>query len=135
MEAYCQRAAQLEPTEVFEKAKISCAHFLVALCQETDESEINNYLCQTYFYLGEVLFEYGGIKQAEIYYRQALDIKPDEVTLYLRLGNCLAKQKRFNGAIAAYQTGLTIQPSHSQLRVQLGNVSSTKLKKGRRESW
>ena len=122
VEAYCHRATQLEPTDVLEKAKISCAHFLDALRQETNESEINNYLCQTYFYLGEVLFEYGGIQQAEIYYRQALDIKPNEVKLYLRLGNCLTKQKRFNGAIAAYQTGLTIQPSHSQLRFQLGKV-------------
>ncbi len=137
VEAYCNRATQIEPTDLLEKAKISCAHFLSELRQEIpDESKVlrllttdpawtssvYDHLWQTYFYLGEVLFEYGGLQQAEIYYRQALNIKPDEVKLYLRLGNCLAKQKRFNGAIAIYQAGLTIQPSHGQISFQLGKV-------------
>ena len=122
VEAYCERAKQLEPTDTLEQAKIACAHFLAALHQESDTAKVCEHLWQTYFYLGEVLFEYGGIKQAEIYYRQALDIKPDEVNLYLRLGNCLAKQKRFDAAIAAYQMGLIIQPSHSQICFQLGKV-------------
>ncbi|MDJ0678388.1 MAG: tetratricopeptide repeat protein [Xenococcaceae cyanobacterium MO_167.B52] len=120
--AYYHRVKQLEPKDTLEQAKLSCARFLEALFKETDEAQVCEHLWQTYFYLGEVLFEYGGAEQAEVYYRQALDIKPDEVNLYLRLGNCLAKQKRFDGAIAAYQMGLTIQPNHSQLCFQLGKV-------------
>ncbi len=123
VKTYYLRAKELEPKDELEKAKISCAYFLEALCQKNpNELQIYEHLCQTYFYLGEILFDYGGLQQAEVYFRQALDIKPDEVNLYLRLGNCLAKQKRFNGAIAAYQTGLAIQPTHSQLCFQLGEL-------------
>lgn len=127
VEAYCQRATQLEPTDNLAKAKIAGAHFLAQLRSVAFEpveldSSILEYLWQTYFYLGEVLFEYGGVRQAEIYYRQALDIKPDAAKLYLRLGNCLAKQRRLNGAITAYQTGLTVEPANSQLCFQLGKV-------------
>ncbi|GAB4529376.1 MAG: hypothetical protein Tsb0014_11240 [Pleurocapsa sp.] len=119
---YCQRAFALEPTDLLEIAKISCARFLEALEKELDKSEVYHHLWRTYFYMGDILFEYGGIRQAAIYYQQALQIQPNETELYLRLGNCLAKQQRLDAATTIYQIGLTLQPDHPQICFQLGKI-------------
>jgi tetratricopeptide (TPR) repeat protein/capsular polysaccharide biosynthesis protein len=122
VKVYCQRMRSLPQEDLLAKAKVSCAYFLEALQQKQDKQEIYHHLGQTYYYLGDILFEYGGIKQAEIYYQQALQIKPDDADLYLRLGNCLAKQQRLDAAIAIYHMGLTLQPNHPQICFQLGKV-------------
>ena len=122
VQAYCQKAKLLQPESLLEQAKISCAHFLMAVQNKLNYSQIFTHLWQTYFYWGDVLFAYGGIKQAEVYYQKALQIKPDEVELYLRLGNCLAKQKRLEAATAIYQMGLTLKSNHPQICFQLGKV-------------
>ena len=122
VKAYCQRAKSLQPESLLEQAKISCARFLMAIRKKSNYSQIFTYLWQTYFYWGDILFAYGGVKQAEIYYQKALQIKPDRIELYLRLGNCLAKQKRLDAAITIYQMGLTLQPNHPQICFQLGKV-------------
>jgi tetratricopeptide (TPR) repeat protein/capsular polysaccharide biosynthesis protein len=122
VEAYCQRMKVLTGKDLLEKAKISCAQFLEAIQQKRNESEIYTHLWQTYYHLGDILFEYGGIEQAQVYYQQALQIKPDEADLYWRLGNCLAKQQRLDAAIAIYHTGLTLQSNHPQICFQLGKV-------------
>ena len=124
--AYCQRAKLLQPESLLEKAKISCANFLNALDNRLNYSQILTHLWQTYFYWGDVLFTYGGITQAQVYYQKALQIKPQEVELYLRLGNCLAKQKKLNEAIIIYQMGLTLQPNHPQICFQIGKVLEQK---------
>ncbi len=120
--AYCQRALALEPTDLVNRVQISCAKFLTALKQKRDDSEVLHHLWQTYIYLGDILFEYGGLKQAAIYYQKALQIDPQQVDIYLHLGNCLAKQKQFKAAITIYQMGLTLQPDYSQICFQLGKV-------------
>ena len=122
VKAYCQKAFLLEPTDLLDKAKISCARFLQALEQKLDYSEVIYHLWRTYWYLGDILLEYGGVKQAETYYQQALQLEPYEVELYLRLGNCLVKQKRFDAATTAYRIGLTIQSGHAQICFQLGKL-------------
>lgn len=124
--AYCQRAKLLQPESLLEKAKISCANFLNALDNRLNYSQILTHLWQTYFYWGDTLFAYGGIKQAQVYYQKALQIKPKEVELYLRLGNCLAKQKKLNEAIVIYQMGLTLQPNYPQICFQIGKVLEQK---------
>jgi tetratricopeptide (TPR) repeat protein/capsular polysaccharide biosynthesis protein len=131
VKAYCQRARLLDQTDLLTKAKIACARFLEALRIKEVRQELNSRaqfsqlyrpLWETYFYLGNILFEYGGIQQAKIYYQQALQIKPDEVELYLRLGNCLAKQQRLDAAVTIYHMGLSLEPHHPQICFQLGKV-------------
>ena len=75
--------------------------------------------------MGDVLFEFGGIKQAKVYYQRALQIEPENVELYFKLGNCLAREKRLNAAIAVYNYGLSLQPDHPQICFQLGMLFST----------
>ncbi|MGF1541899.1 MAG: tetratricopeptide repeat protein [Pleurocapsa sp.] len=117
--AYCQRALKLEPTDLLNRVKISCAKFLTALEQQEAESEILEHLKQTYVYFGDILVEYGGFQQAGWYYQQALQIDPYQVDLYLRLGNCLVKQKSLTAAITVYQMGLTLQPDEPKICLNL----------------
>ncbi|WP_019507955.1 tetratricopeptide repeat protein [Pleurocapsa sp. PCC 7319] len=119
--AYCQRILTLEAEDLLEIAKVACACFLQAL-KQNNYAEAYHHLWRTYYLMGDVLFEYGGIEQAAIYYQQALQIKPQEVETYLKLGNCLAKQKRLDAAIAIYQIGLNLEPEHPQICFQLGKV-------------
>jgi len=119
--AYYQRILATEPEDLLGIAKVSCARFLEALGQDRRNIACY-YLGLTYSQMGDVLFEFGGITQAENYYQKALQIEPKAVELYLKLGNCLAKQKRLNGAIAIYQIGLSLEPKHPQICFQLGKV-------------
>ena len=122
VEAYCQRAQLLKPESLLEKAKISCANFLSAIQNKLNYPQILTHFWKTYFYWGDVLFTYGGVKQAQVYYQKALQIKPDRVELYLRLGNCLAKQEKLDEAIIIYQMGLTLKPNDPQICFQLGKI-------------
>lgn len=122
VEAYCQRAKSLQPETLLEQAKISCANFLIAIREQRSYQQILNHFWKTYFYWGEVLFTYGGIKEAQVCYQKALQIKPDEVNLYLHLGDCLAKQQKLDPAITIYHMGLILQPDHPQICFQLGKV-------------
>ncbi len=121
IEAYCQGKLATSPQDLLEIAKLSCARFLLAL-KQSQKDEAYYHLWRTYSYMGDVLFEFGGVKQAEIYYQRALQIEPENVELYFKLGNCLARQKRLNGAIAVYHYGLSLQPDHPQICFQLGKV-------------
>lgn len=125
--AYCQRHSQSESTDLLARAKASCSKFLTALQEEETNTQILRYLWQTYAHWGDVLLEYGSVKQAEAYYRQALDVKPDEVSLYMSLGNCLTKQKRWNAAIGIYQMGLVLEPQHGQICFQLAKILERQL--------
>lgn len=120
VEAYCQRKLAHSPNDLLEIAKLSCARFLQAL-QQNQLAETYHHLCRSYSYMGDVLFEFGGTQQAGNYYQQALAIAPD-AELCLKLGNCLARQKRLDAAIASYQLGLVLQPNHSQICFQLGKI-------------
>ena len=72
-------------------------------------AEVRENLILTYSSLGNVLFEYGEYSQAENYYQKALKFQPLNVDLHLKLGNSLAKQKRFNTAIIIYNLGLAVE--------------------------
>ena len=120
VKSYCQRMSIAEPEDLLGIARQSCARFLEALIARQDDAAYH--LGQTYHHMGDVLFEFGGINQAEIYYQKALQIQTKEVELYLKLGNCLAKQQRLQAAIAIYQIGLTLEPQHPQICFQLGKV-------------
>jgi len=119
--AYCQRLLEIEPEDLLEIAKVSCARFLYALRQNKKDDALHH-LWRTYCYMGDVLFDFGGMYQAELYYQRAVQIKFDEPELYLKLGNCLAKQQKLDGAVATYQIGLYLEPGHPQICFQLGKV-------------
>ncbi|BAZ44166.1 TPR domain protein [Chondrocystis sp. NIES-4102] len=121
IDAYCEKRLSCKPEDLLETAKVNCALFLQALKHE-EITQAYNYLSLAYAYMGDVLFEFGGISQAQMYYQMALDIKPQEVELYLKLGNIFAKQQRLDAAIATYQIGLTFEPEHPQICFQLGKV-------------
>ena len=120
VEAYCQSKSSNAPKDLLEIAKLSCSRFLQALRQESTET--NYHLWRTYSYMGDVLFEFGGITEAGFYYQRALQIEPQAVELYLKLGNCLAKQERLDAAIAIYNLGLLLEPEQAQICFQLGTV-------------
>lgn len=79
-------------------------------------------LAETYFHLGNALFEYGGYEQAESYYQKALQIQPKNADIYLRLADCLSQQKRFSAAIVVYQMVLAIAGDRSDVSEQLQAV-------------
>ena len=120
IEAYCQKRSSTAPKDLLEIAKLSCSRFLQALRQKSTEAYYH--LWRTHNYMGDVLFELGGIPQAESYYQRALGIEPQAVELYLKLGNCLAKQERLDAAIAIYNLGLLLEPENAQICFQLGTV-------------
>ena len=120
IEAYCQIKSSTAPKDILEIAKLSCSRFLQAL--QEPEAEAYYHLWRTYSYMGDVLFDFGGITEAELYYQRALQIEPYAVELYLKLGNCLAKQERLEGAIAIYNLGLSLEPEQAQICFQLGKV-------------
>ena len=119
---FCQRAQGLEGADLLERARICCAQFLTALLKQLDVTQIQDYLWQTYWYIGEVLYEYGAVQQAEGAYHKAIHLNPYQVTSYLRLGRCLAQQQRRDAAVAVYRMGLALSPQHPQLNFELGTV-------------
>ena len=120
IEAYCQSRSNTAPKDLLEIAKLSCSRFLQALRQGSTEADYH--LWRTYSYMGDVLFEFGGITEAGFYYQRALGIEPQTVELYLKLGNCLAKQERLDAAIAIYNLGLLLEPEQAQICFQLGTI-------------
>jgi len=121
VDAYYQSKSVSSPKDRLEIAKLACARFLQALKQGKKE-ETYHHLWRTYGYMGDVLFEFGGIKQAESYYQQALQIKPENGELYLKLGNCLARQRRLDAAVMVYRQGLQLEPDRPEICFQLGKV-------------
>ena len=119
--AYCQGKLTSSPEDLLEIAKLACARLLQAL-KSGQQEEAYHHLWRTYGYMGDVLFEFGGIKQAETYYQLALQLQPEDTELYLKLGNCLARQRRLNAAVIVYHQGLALQPNHPQICFQLGKV-------------
>ncbi|MEL6927818.1 MAG: tetratricopeptide repeat protein [Cyanobacteria bacterium J06600_6] len=121
VDAYCQNKSTTSPGDRLEISKLACARFLQAL-REGKKEETYHHLWRTYGYMGDVLFEFGGIKQAELYYQQAILIKPENSDLYLKLGNCLARQQKLEAAVMVYNHGLQLEPNRPQICFQLGKV-------------
>ena len=121
VDAYCHRILEIEPEDLLEIAKVSCARFLHAL-KNNQKADAYHHLWRTYYHMGDVLFDFQGTYQAEIYYQRALQIQPQEVELYFKLGNCLARLNKLDSAVAVYQIGLNLEPEHPQICFQLGKI-------------
>ena len=127
VESYCRQADLLTGSDDLEKARIACSQFLRRLQKSdiNDKSylaELRKNLSLIYLYLGNVLFEYGEYSQAENYYKKGLEFQSFNVDLYLKLGDSLAKQKRFNTAIIIYRLGLAVEPDNYLLNQALEKV-------------
>ena len=127
LEAYCQRAKLLRDDNLLNRAKIACAQLLEELLSSKDlenkQAKIETYVYQIYSDLGQVIAEYGGIEKAEIYYRKAIQVKPDEIKLYLFLGSCLERLGRLETAAIVYHLGLSIgNRDNEEISFRLGNV-------------
>jgi tetratricopeptide (TPR) repeat protein/capsular polysaccharide biosynthesis protein len=121
VDAYYQGKLNNSPEDLLEIAKLACARLLQAL-KQGQQDEAYHHLGRTYGYMGDVMFEFGGIKQAQIYYQRALQLQPEDRELYLKLGNCLARQQRLDAAVMVYDQGLALQPNQPQICFQLGKV-------------
>jgi tetratricopeptide (TPR) repeat protein/capsular polysaccharide biosynthesis protein len=121
VDAYYQGKLSSSPEDLLEIAKLACARLLQTLKLGQSE-EAYHHLGRTYGYMGDVMFEFGGIKQAQIYYQQALQLQPEDRELYLKLGNCLARQQRLDAAVMVYHQGLVLEPNHPQICFQLGKI-------------
>ena len=55
-------------------------------------------------------------------YHQALELKPNDVELYLELGNALVFHQKLDEAIIAYQTALQIKPDFTSAQIQLDKI-------------
>jgi len=145
VEGYCDKTKELTGEDQLEKAKIACALFLEAINLHNFDLPVEQascllskkpgffekpgfwgaYLGLTYYYLGNVSFEYGEYKQAENYYKKALKSQPLNVEFYLALGKSLAKQKRVKAAITVGHWALAIQPDNSAISEQLETILKT----------
>ncbi|NEQ41062.1 MAG: DUF563 domain-containing protein [Okeania sp. SIO3I5] len=127
VESYCKQTDLLTGLDDLEKARIACGQFLrrlqkLDINQKLDLAGLRKKLSLIYLYLGNVLFEYGEYSQAENYYKKGLEFQQFNVDLYLRLGDSLAKQKRFNTAIIIYRLGLAVEPDNYLLKQALEKV-------------
>lgn len=131
---YCQRVKANSDNDELSLAQKACADFLMAL-QQWDRSEKNattiyDFLGQTYVNLGNTLVTYGKFDQAVSYYQKAVQIQPQSIDLYLKLGNCLLKSKQINAAITTYHIARLLlntsaevsQAQWLEVNLQLGRI-------------
>ncbi|AFZ43431.1 Tetratricopeptide TPR_1 repeat-containing protein [Halothece sp. PCC 7418] len=109
------------PQDEWEKSKSTCGQFLQAL-QNSQFQEAQTFLGQIYFHLGNACLEYGIPRQAEAYYRKALQLDPFESELQVQLGDSLVQQGKSESAIAADQVALSLDPQNLHACFQLGKL-------------
>ncbi|HHP7245303.1 MAG TPA: tetratricopeptide repeat protein [Elainellaceae cyanobacterium] len=121
VDAYCQRIdSTAQSSDALDQARAACVQFLTALRHTPIGHKAPHDLAQTYHRLGDLLAGYGGIAQAEAYYRKALQIEPQTAELYPKLGDCLARQQRFDAALMVYHIALIQQPNYPGLHARIG---------------
>ncbi len=140
VEGFCRhvemRLTSLADINELDRSQIACVRFLRQLQGKNGSSSAISSLAknplhpsslllnlaETYFHLGNALFEYGGYEQAEQYYQKALQIQPQNVDIYLRLADCLSRQQRFSAAIVIYRLVLVIAGDRSDVSDRLQAV-------------
>ena len=125
VESYCKETDLLTESDTLKKAQITCTKFLRTL-QKSDLAAVRKNLTLIYLYLGDVLFEYGEYSEAENYYKKALEFQPFNVDLYIKLGDSLVKQERFNTAIIVYHLGLAFLPDNHSINEALERALATR---------
>jgi tetratricopeptide (TPR) repeat protein/capsular polysaccharide biosynthesis protein len=120
--AYCRQVTAHPIHDELDQVKQTCAQFLQALQQDILPADTATHLAQTYHQLGDLLLNYGGIEQAEIYFRQALHVQPQSADLHLKLGDCFAHQHRFDAALMIYHLARVQQPHSPSVLHRIGHI-------------
>ncbi|MBD2088998.1 DUF563 domain-containing protein [Microcoleus sp. FACHB-1515] len=121
--AYARWIRSRPAADEFEWARLACAEFLTALQQDTDQPERS--LVQALMHWATVLTAYGGdvqLRYAERLYQIALRLQPQQLDLYQRLAQCLARQQRFAAAIVTCHLALAIDPQNTAIQAELDQV-------------
>ena len=91
---------------------------------------VYEHLYQTYLHLGNTLAIYGKFDQAIFYYQKAVQVQPQSVDVYLKLGNCLFNNQQLNSALTVYQIAQNLLKRSStfspiqllEVNLQLGRI-------------
>ena len=66
--------------------------------------------------------ELGRLEEAEVSYRQAIELKPDYAEAHYNLGNTLKELGRLKEAEVSYKKALSIDPTRKKTLVGYGNL-------------
>jgi tetratricopeptide (TPR) repeat protein len=109
-----------------------CAALLLAGCA----GSIERWIVNTRVHQGDVALERGNVKDAELYYRLALRVGPQDpraragfVAASAGLARALYVKGDFDGALATIQQGLVIDPQSVRLDALKTTVDQAKLKR------
>lgn len=127
--AYCRQMellpdASAAVTDALTLSQQACRRFLLALQTESVTSTTAAHLVETLTCLGDALRTYGALHQAEVCYRHALLVQPQNADLYQHLGDILRQQRREAAAILIYQAGRSLEPHHIDLALALAQSAA-----------
>jgi tetratricopeptide (TPR) repeat protein len=69
---------------------------------------------------GNARHKRGDLMTAVLYYRAALDVKPESAPLQLQLGRTLLRQTRYEAAIEVLRTAIALDPNDAEAHFSLG---------------
>ena len=105
--AYCDQLKDLSPDNEFDHVRFSCIHLLQAL-QANKQNIALQQLKIVYRAIGELLYQSNAFQKAEKIFRVLLLLYPNDVELYLKVGDCLIGQHRQDAAMAIYHFALRV---------------------------
>jgi tetratricopeptide (TPR) repeat protein len=72
--------------------------------------------------VGHRLTQAGRLHEAEVQYRAALDVEPDQTAAWLGLGDVQLRQRNPRGAVEAFRRAAELNPGDSDTRIRLGQA-------------
>ena len=100
------------------------AQYQAALRIQTNEREAHYNLSTalTYNNIGGILTAQGRLAEAVLYFKKAIELRPDFADAHDNLGAILFRQGRLDDAIAQLQTALSIQPEDGEAHRDLARL-------------
>ena len=75
-----------------------------------------------FFNYGKILEDFGKLKEAELSYRKAIEVKPAYAEAYSNLGNVLTRLGKLKEAELSYRKAIEVKPAYAEAYSNLGNV-------------
>jgi len=75
---------------------------------------------KVYFHIGNAHYDRGSFEDADMCYRQALQLSPNDAEVHNNLGNALKSQGLPDDAISEYYTAINLDPMFAAAHVNLG---------------
>jgi len=72
--------------------------------------------------VGHRLAQAGRLREAEVQYRAALDVEPNQVAAWLGLGEVQLRQRDPRSAVEAFRRAVELNPEDSETRIRLGQA-------------